>query len=205
MKRWLVLLLLAVGVLAQSPSSPGTAEFARGVAIPASGTVFIVTKNVNTAKAQPMTYAVVRINPHVGANFAKQELTFMMAKPKGSFDIHGAKAQLRVRDAAPAIFVFYPRREEEERVAALAATWSILHAIPDGDRRVVAAYSYPRMGGATTSEYKKIDCKAERMNDDWVKITPAAPLEPGEYVAAFVPERKDLFADVVYDFAVEKD
>ncbi len=204
MNRWLALMLLGSSVVAQNPAVPNhAAGFPPGVAVPAKGTVFVLVKVGDGLQVQPIAHAAVRINPHVGANFAKQQLTFMIAKPKGTFDIRGTKAQFRIRDTAPAIFVFFPRREEEERIPDLVGKWVILRAIPEGGHRIVAGYSFPRMGGETSSEFKQIACKTERMNDDWVKISPTASLEPGEYAAAFVPERKDLFADAVYDFGVD--
>jgi DNA gyrase inhibitor GyrI len=202
MRGLYVVAVLCAAAAAQSSSTK--AEFEPGVSIPEQGTVFIVQHIGDRPELQRIPHLTVALNRHVGSNLAKANFAPMIAKLKASIDVKGTTAKTRVSDPHLAIYVHSPVRDEEEMKSDLSSEWHLLRLAADNDHRVVAVMGFGRLSGVPSNEYQTIASKVERLDSEWVKITSTEALTEGEYAVAQVPERKDVFGDAVFDFAVGK-
>ena len=72
-----------------------------------------------------------------------------------------------------------------------------------GDKRIVAAIKTAVLGKSHPEE-EAIPATAEQFGEGWVKLTPKAPLQPGEYALAEMLGKQGMNS-YVWDFGVHPD
>jgi len=72
--------------------------------------------------------------------------------------------------------------------------------------RQLSDYSQNIFGGLRTQNVDEVPCDTEMVGDtNWLKITPKAPLVPGEFAIAFLPQDVNQYPTTVYDFSIPGD
>jgi hypothetical protein len=71
---------------------------------------------------------------------------------------------------------------------------------------MISDYSQNIFGGSRAQSVDEVPCALEVVGDtNWLKITPNAPLVPGEFAIAFLPQDVNQYPSSVYDFSVPGD
>ncbi len=72
-----------------------------------------------------------------------------------------------------------------------------------GDKRIVGTLK-SSVTGKSSQEQEGVAATAEQMSEGWIKLTPKAPLEPGEYAVAELLGKQGMNS-YVWDFGVHAD
>ena len=148
----------------------------------------------------PVHHSTVEMNNHKGANIAGSLAGSVFYKPKITVEVAGAHARTVLHDPRPS---FYVRVMDDPGGADDGPAFAILHAIPDKDRRVFAQMRFTQLTGNAKRNDGLVESTTEKLPGGWVKVTPNAPLTPGEYAFAPVMKQQNAFSTVVYDFALD--
>src|SRR5262249_49197811 len=76
----------------------------------------------------------------------------------------------------------------------------IVHAQVKGDKRIVGAIK-TAVYGKSSQEQEVVSATAEQFGEGWIKLTPKAALEPGEYAVAELLGKQGMNS-YVWDFGV---
>ena len=124
-------------------------------------------------------------------------------------ELHGAKSAVRLHQLTPAIYVRCIATDNEDAAidpsradTQTELAWVKLEV--RGDKRIVNTVAFTQVTGkASRSETSVEVIKEQVANSQWVKITPAHPLAPGEYGLVALPKGQNLIPTQVFDFAID--
>lgn len=138
----------------------------------------------------------IATNTHAGSNLARG---LVYAGPRATFELSGLNAAVHLNAASCIFYVRLVGDDPELSRRRLA----LVHLKQTADRRVVSTYSQNVFGGQRARKYDVVDVtKTDVLNGDWLKLSPEAPLTPGEYGIVFMPKDPSFAPDAVYDFDV---
>ena len=120
----------------------------------------------------------------------------------GTLDGSGSRTSLR--SASPVFFVHTSDRTENtgDSGRGTPTGWALLAAKVDGTTRTVDRVKFSDVNGATVCAAPVLCTQAESLPGGWLRITPRAPLDPGEYALLPVPRSTTTFSPLVYDFTI---
>ena len=186
-----VLLLCALPALALTDP-----ELAPGVPAPKAGTVVLVDTTERTPTPLVVHASEIKSNSHAGGNFGRSAV---YVGPKTGVELAGQHSTASVRTNTPGIYVRLSGDEPELQRNRV----SLLMLRVNKDSREVMQFSRNVFGGQNKRTMEEIAVtKTDVLASTWLTLTPASPLEPGEYGIVFMPKDKLLFADAVYDFSI---
>ena len=190
-------------------------QVAPGVRLPESGGVFLL--DVFTGKPQlvELVQNGGEINKNMGKNILRAAIN-PVATSKQSIEIKGTRARIQAHQPAPAIYVNVNQQETDDKqsepaVDASAEKQKDLDQEPDRFRivRVEKKKKSRVVGNIKIAFYGKvtqqgdwIQTQLEPVAGDWVKVTPATPLKPGEYALIEMLGKKEMNL-YVWDFGVD--
>jgi len=190
-------------------------QVAPGVRLPESGGVFLL--DVFTGKPQlvELVQNGGEINKNMGKNILRAAIN-PVATSKQSIEIKGTRARIQAHQPAPAIYVNVNQQETDDKQAeptadATADKQKDLDQQPDRFRivRVEKKKKSRVVGNIKIAFYGKvtqqgdwIQTQLEPVAGDWVKVTPAVPLKPGEYALIEMLGKKEMNL-YVWDFGVD--
>jgi hypothetical protein len=178
-----------------------TPVVAAGLRLPETGGVFLL----DVFNRQPQLNELVQNGGEIKRNTGRSILRATvnpLAGQKQTVELQGQHARIQAHVSNP---YFYVNVEEEPGPPAADAKdrFRIVRAesVPKKDVRVVGNIKVA-MYGKVSQEEKFVPTVAETFSGPWLKITPAQPLEPGEYalVELLRDNRLNLF---VWDFGVD--
>ena len=128
-------------------------------------------------------------------------------KAKVFVEIQGAAANVRLCDPNVSIYMrgFDMTGEDAapSHETSVQTDLTLVKVESKNDRRLLSTVTMQLTGKASRSD-QTVDISIERLgNTDWYKVTPKAPLEPGEYALMFMPRGQDLLPITVFDFAID--
>ena len=190
-------------------------QVAPGVRLPESGGVFLL--DVFTGKPQlvELVQNGGEINKNMGKNILRAAIN-PVATSKQSIEIKGIRARIQAHQPAPAIYVNVNQQDTDDQQAQPPAqpateTQKDLDQQPDRFRivRVEKKKKSRVVGNIKIAFYGKvtqqgdwIQTQLEPVAGDWVKVTPAVPLKPGEYALIEMLGKKEMNL-YVWDFGVD--
>jgi hypothetical protein len=190
-------------------------QVAPGVRLPESGGVFLL--DVFTGKPQlvELVQNGGEINKNMGKNILRAAIN-PVATSKQSIEIKGIRARIQAHQPAPAIYVNVNQQDTDDQQAQPAAqsttdTQKDLDQQPDRFRivRVEKKKKSRVVGNIKIAFYGKvtqqgdwIQTQLEPVAGDWVKVTPAVALKPGEYALIEMLGKKEMNL-YVWDFGVD--
>lgn len=172
-----------------------------GLRLPEQGGVFLL----DYWRDQPELVELVQnggdINKNMGRNVLRAAIN-PIAKSKQTIEIKGGHARVQSHVPQPAIYINIDSDQNPNTGPAaqdMSNHFRIVRAEQKKDTRVVGEIDVA-VYGSVSQKAKYIQTKAEPVSSQWVKITPAEPLDPGEYaVVEMLGKDINLY---VWDFGV---
>jgi len=189
--------LLGAALSGRGQAVPASPEAAPGLPLPAAGGVAALdTGTGGTPLVVTLHASEIAIDNHTGANVASS--AFYGNRHRG-IDLDGATATQVLPTSPPSLFVCLGQDNRE--LWRSEATIIRLKVVKD--RRVAVTFSNNYFGGGLKRIMDVVPIeKSDVPNSCWLKMTPAAPLEPGEYAFVFLMKDPSFFPELIYDFSV---
>jgi hypothetical protein len=194
---------------AEEANSPLVAP---GLRLPDDGGVELL----DTFQGQPQLVELDQnggaVNKNMKGNILRAAIN-PLASSKQTIELPGAHARNQSHAALPSIYVniesggaapdMGPGHLKDDRPSEPELPWDrfkIVRMQPKGDKRIVGDIKIA-VYGKSKQEGKFVSANSQQLTGGWVKITPTAPLDPGEYalVETLGLEGMNLY---VWDFGV---
>ena len=206
---------VTAGEIAQQEEAERRAEeavrpnVATGLRLPDGGGVFLL----DVYRSQPQLVELVQsggeLNKHTGKNILRAALNPLALSSKQTIELKGLHARVQSHEGQPAIYVNVDSADSNSDQSAAAKSGKDTDALSDRyrivrveqrkDNRVVGNLNIAVYGKVTEKE-NWIKTSSEPVGD-WVKVTPAEPLAPGEYALVEMLGKKQINL-YVWDFGV---
>ena len=190
-----------------------TPEAAPGLKLPDTGGVFLLDAFQRQEELAEVGQNGGQINAHRGANILRAVID-PFSGPKQSIELPGAHAQVQSHLLQPSLFVNVEETRDEgddseaearpkkaEKPLTGADRFRLVRAESKKDVRVIGNLKIA-LTGRVSEQQTLVPVSAEALSGGWYKITPQAPLKPGEYalVEMLGPREMNLY---VWDFGVD--
>jgi hypothetical protein len=180
---------------------------APGVRLPETGGVFLLDNYANRTSLIELVQQGTQVNKQTGKNILRAVINPLPSGPKQTIELQGAHARVQAHEAVPQIFVNI--NYDNDTGGAVEGTvqlskddrFKIIRVRQDKTKRVIADLKISLLG-SMKEQRNVVEARAESIGTDWVKLTPARALEPGEYalVEMLTPKQMNLY---VWDFGVD--
>ena len=200
-------IVTATQTIGQSPAE--MVQVAPGITVPSKGSVWAMDSG-RSGSAVQLYRSPVKVNHHVGKNLAGQLGASILYRPSMSIELHGAHAETRLAMQKP---VFYVRQAEtfegegDLRPGTANDTLSselvLVRLNSFKDKRVEESMSRNGFGASAKRKVNELSITREKLDSGWLKLSPVAPLEPGEYAIVNLPDSARFFSEYAYDFGVD--
>ena len=185
-------------------------DAAPGLPLPVAGSVWVLDHEAGQTVLVHLGYMPTRYNGHGASNFFREQAEPFIYRPKGTVEISGATAKVRLHDLRP---VFFMRDTNVDAVSENEApnqptntqpSLSLVTMKTKKDMRILSSISYAPWGGHAkrAADAVAMDVKTLPENE-WVRWQPLQDLKPGEYGITTLPHGQGLFPDRIYDFAID--
>jgi hypothetical protein len=193
-----ITLVLALAA-ASAAQTPKPIEVAPGIALPAEGAVFGLDQGDNGPALLQIHAHEIHYNPHAGKNMLRG---MVYAGPHATVEVPGVTSEALFLSTKPVLYVHLQGDDPDILRTRLHLLW----LTPAGNTRVAIDMSSNVFGGHRHRNVDEVPSDITMIDGTyWVKITPQAPLVPGEFAVVFLPTDPNLFPDMVYDFTVAGD
>lgn len=188
----------------RSEEEAHTPLVAPGIRIPSPDGAYLLDQYQDRAELNPLRQNGSDLNRNVGRNILRGVIN-PIAGPKQTLELPGRRARLQSHTASPSIFFPIDPGDDSRGYDSLSARnhLRIVRCEEKEDKRVVAALNIA-LYGKVRKEADFIEADVERISDYWVRVTPEAPLAPGEY-ALVEFDGKGAMNMYVWDFGVNPD
>jgi hypothetical protein len=188
----------------QSALDAATPTVAPGLRLPDGGGVFLLDAFHNQPQLVELTQNGGEVNKQTGKNIRRAVLNPLALSSKQTIEIQGQHARVQAHDSQPAIFVNVDSADNQsstpaQEPGAQPDHYRMIRLEPKKDTRVVGNLSVAVYGKVSQKE-TWIPTKSTPVGT-WVKVTPAAPLAPGEYALVEMLDSKQMNI-YVWDFGV---
>lgn len=188
-----------------------TPTVAPGLRLPDGGGVFLFDQ----FKGQPQLVELVQeggeLNKHTGKNILRAALNPLALSSKQTIELKGLHARVQAHGAQPTIYVNVDTSgaNSDQQGAAKPAQKPDTDQLPDRYRiiRVEQRKDGRVIGNLSVAIYGRVSEKENWVKTtstavgDWMKVTPAEPLVPGEYALVEMLDKKQMNL-YVWDFGV---
>jgi len=178
---------------------------APGLRLPPEGGVYALDTYLNLPELLALDQTSGEVNRHVAHNVLRAAIN-PVAASKHTIELPGPSSKIQVHASLPAIYINLDASAEEDiasKTPAAELPWDrfrIVRAQVKGDKRIVGAIK-TAVYGKVNQEQVAIPANAEQLGEGWIKLTPKAPLEPGEYALAEMLGKQGMNS-YVWDFGV---
>jgi hypothetical protein len=204
----------------QESISPHVAE---GLRLPPEGGVYALDTYLSEPQLLPLDQNTGEVNKQRKKNVFRAAIN-PVSGAKQTIELAGPSSKIQIHASLPAIYInLEPVNQEDAASAANQPSepakkskndkkpsaqlpWDrfrIVRVQPKGDHRIVGQIK-TAVYGKTTQEQDTIASTDEQLGEGWIKITPQAPLEPGEYALAEMLGTQGMNS-YVWDFGVHPD
>jgi hypothetical protein len=179
-------------------------QVAPGLRLPPEGGVYALDTYLSQPELVPLEQTGGEVNRHVAHNVLRAAIN-PVAGAKHTIELAGPSSKLQVHASLPAFYInLDPELEEDESSKPAAELpWDRFRLIRleiKGDKRIAGAIK-TAIYGKVSHEEQSIAADSVQLGKGWVKITPKAPLEPGEYALAELLGKQGMNS-YVWDFGV---
>ena len=180
---------------------------AAGLRLPAEGGVYALDTYLAQPQLVPLDQSTGEVNRHTGHNVLRAAIN-PLAGAKHTIEIAGPRSKIQVHASLPAIYINLDASQEasDSTRQGPELPWDrfrIVRAEVKGDKRIVGTLK-TAVTGKSSQEQEAVPATAEQMSEGWIKLTPKAPLEPGEYAVAELLGKQGMNS-YVWDFGVHAD
>src|SRR5438067_9957782 len=191
-----------------------TPAVAPGLKLPDTGGVYLLDQFQNRPELAELVQSGGEIHKNMGRNILRAAIN-PIATSTQSIEIKGAKARVQAHEPVPAIFVDIVESDNNAAPADDAAQhdpkepapppvqdrFRIVRARKKKDTRVVANLKIA-FYGKMRQQADSMPTTIEPVTSEWVKVTPAKPLPPGEYALVEMLGKNQINL-YVWDFGVD--
>lgn len=197
---------------AQSPA------VAPGLRLPPEGGVYALDTYLGEPQLLPLDQSNGEVNRQIKRNVLRAAIN-PVSGSKQTIELSGPRAKAQVHASLPAIYInLDPVQEEPDQDSAEVKTtgktsaeskpeaqlpWDrfrIVKVQVKGDKRIVGAIKTAVYGKVSQQE-DVVAASAEHLGEGWIKLTPKAPLDAGEYALAEMLGKAGMNS-YVWDFGV---
>ena len=185
---------------------------APGLRLPEDGGVYVLDTYLTEPQIIPLEQTGGEVNRHTSHNVLRGVIN-PVGGSKRTIELPGARSKLQVHAALPTIYIKLEAStdddqadEKKDKKPAAQLPWDrfrIVRAQVKGDKRIVGAIKVAVYGKASQEE-QIISADAEQLPQGWIKLTPKAPLTPGEYAIAELLGKEGMNS-FVWDFGMHPD
>jgi hypothetical protein len=181
-------------------------QVAAGLRLPPEGGVYALDTYLSLPELVPLDQSTGEVNRHTGHNVLRTVIPVVGAKE--TIEIAGPRSKIQVHASLPAIYINLDASAEavDSTKQSAELPWDrfrIVRAEVKGDKRIVGTLK-SSVTGKSSQEQEAIPATAEQMSEGWIKLTPKAPLPPGEYAVAELLGKQGMNS-YVWDFGVHSD
>jgi hypothetical protein len=195
---------------------------APGLRLPVEGGIFALDTYLTGPQLVPLDQNNGEVNRQTKRNVLHAAIN-PISGAKHTVELAGPSSKIQMHASLPTIYInLSPMNGEEEPESPVQATdgkkakgsknssaelpWDrfrIIRVEVKGDRRIVGAIK-TAVYGKVTQQQDTIATTDEQLGEGWIKITPKAPLPPGEYALAEMLGTQGMNS-YVWDFGVHPD
>ncbi len=182
---------------------------AAGLRLPPEGGVYALDTYLSLPELVPLDQSTGEVNRHTGHNVLRAAID-PLAGAKHTIEIAGPRSKIQIHASLPAIYINLDATAEAsdstKQGQGAELPWDrfrIVRAEIKGDKRIVGTLK-SSVTGKLSQEQEGVPATAEQMSEGWIKLTPKAPLEPGEYAVAELLGKQGMNS-YVWDFGVHPD
>jgi len=179
---------------------------APGLRLPSEGGVYALDTYLAKPELVSLDQTGSDINRHTRHNVLHGVID-PVGGSKHTIELPGPSSKLQVHALLPAIYINIDPSDEQQddnsKTPAAELPWDrfrIVKAEVKGDKRIVGEIKVA-VYGKTSQEENVIPATAEQFGAGWIKLTPKAPLLPGEYAVAEMLGKAGMNS-YVWDFGV---
>jgi hypothetical protein len=186
---------------AEEAKSPHVAP---GLRLPPEGGVYALDVYLGEPQLVPLDQSNGEVNRQVKRNVLHTAIN-PVSGSKHTIELAGPSAKIQIHASLPAVYINLEPEDEDAANQKTAAElpwdrYRIVRVQVKGDRRIVGAIKVT-VTGKVSQENEGIPATAEKLGEGWVKLTPKAPLEPGEYALAEMLGKQGMNS-YVWDFGI---
>jgi hypothetical protein len=177
-------------------------QVAPGLRLPSEGGVYALDTYLAQPELLPLDQTGGEVNHHKAHNVLRGVIN-PVGGSKHTIELPGPSSKIQVHAVLPAIYINLDATGEEDELKTAELPWDrfrIVRAQVKGDKRIVGALKVAAYG-KTSQEQEGVPASAEQLSEGWIKITPKAPLEPGEYAVAEMLGKEGMNS-YVWDFGI---
>ena len=204
----------------QEALSPHVAE---GLRLPQEGGVYALDTYLGEPQLLPLDQNTGEVNRQRKKNVFRAAIN-PISGAKQTIELAAPGSKIQIHASLPTIYInLEPMNEEQEPASSAQTTeagkkskaskkptaelpWDRFHIVrvrPKGDHRIVGQVK-TAVYGKVTQEQETVATTDEQLGEGWIKITPKAPLEPGEYALAEMLGAQGMNS-YVWDFGIHPD
>jgi hypothetical protein len=202
---------------AQSP------HVAPGLRLPPEGGVYALDTYLTEPELLPLDQNNGEVNRQISRNVLRSAIN-PLSGSKRTIELAGPRAKIQVHASLPMIYInLEPLDEQDENAAAESESkkpkankannnkpaelpwdrFQVVRVQVKGDKRIVGAVK-TTLSGKVSEQDEAIPASTEQFGEGWVKLTPKAPLAPGEYALVEMLGKQGMNS-YVWDFGVHPD
>jgi len=180
---------------------------APGLRLPEEGGVYALDTYLTEPQLVPLDQTGGEVNRHTGHNVLRGVIN-PVAGSKHTIELPGSNSKLQIHSTLPTIYIDLDAGQPEDqpesaKKPASELPWDrfrIVRAQVKSDKRIMGEIKIAVYGKASQEE-QIIPADAEQLGEGWIKLTPKAPLQPGEYAVAELLGKQGMNS-YVWDFGV---
>ncbi len=205
-KWFLGLLLFYVTCFAPGGSAQVTLPVESGLVIPNDDLPWALDKFKGIDQLIPVHRSSTNFNNHTGANLVGAFSQSFFYKPKLTTELPGVKARTVVHDPGASFYFRVspdPDGDGNPNARTAIVGWEILRAAVEKDKRVFQQVRITTLTNHGKRADFAVDSEIEQLPGGWTKITPKAPLVPGEYAIAPIFRDPKFMSGALFDFTLD--
>lgn len=178
---------------------------APGLRLPPEGGVYALDTYLSSPELLPLDQTSGEVNKHTTHNILRGALN-PIGGSKRTIELPGPSSKVQVHAALPSVYINVDssaETTEDEKSKGLELPWDrfrIVRAQVKGDKRIVGEIK-TAVYGKSSQQQELIPATAEQLGEGWVKLTPKALLEAGEYAVIEMLGKQGMNS-YVWDFGV---
>ena len=207
-------LIATTAVARRAPQTDSIAPLwpsaAPGLRLPVAGSVWVLDHENGQPVLVHLGFLPTSYNGHGASNFFKEQAAPFIYRPKGTVEIAGAAATVRLHDLRPVFFLrdtdvtAVSENEAPNQPTNTQASLSLVDMKTRKDMRILSSISYAPWGGHAKRSDDAVAMDVKTLpGGEWVRWQPLQDLKPGQYGITRLPQGQGLFPDRIYDFAID--
>ncbi len=174
---------------------------APGVRLPSPDGVFLLDVYQNKPELNSLFQNGADYKKNTGGNILRGVIN-PIASSKQTVELNGLHARIQSHTSEPAVYFAIDASDPLRGYSSATAKdhLRIVRCEAKKGNRIVVTYNIA-VYGKVKQQARYVEAKVEPVSDYWVKVTPATPLQPGEYALVELDDKGSM-NQFVWDFGV---